>query len=113
MQGPSFITGVQIVFQGNTVWPRSAGPLLVLLLLLPSAAASAQTAEQRRALDAFRDSLAVSTDTVLLHAQERALLEQIRRTRRDPFLHLRLGPLRPRRADLAGDPTSEAAAPEF
>src|SRR5687767_15889262 len=104
MQGPSFITGVQIVFQGNTVWPRSAGPLLVLLLLLlRSAAASAQTAEQRRALDAFRDSLAVSTDTVLLHAQERALLEQIRRTRRDPFLHLRLGHLSLRQGELGGD----------
>ena len=99
------------MFQGSTVWPRSAGPLLVLLLL--SAVASAQTAEQRRALDAFRDSLAAATDTLVLHAQERGLLEQIRRARRDPFLHLRLGHLNLRQGELGGDSHYDDAASEF
>lgn len=111
MQAPSFTTGVPIVSQGPTVWPRSAGPLLALLLM--SAGASAQTAEQRRALDAFRDSLSGATDTVLLHAQERALLEQIRRARRDPLLHLRLGHLNLRQGELGGDSHYDDAASEF
>ncbi|HEY9518426.1 MAG TPA: GWxTD domain-containing protein [Gemmatimonadales bacterium] len=111
MQAPSFTTGVPIVFQGCIIWPRSAGPLLALLLL--STGASAQTAEQRRAIDAFRDSLAVATDTVQLHAQERTLLEQIRRTRRDPFLHLRLGHLSLRQGELGGDSHFDDAASEF
>ena len=73
----------------------------------------AQTADQRRALDGFRDSLALLTDTLHLRVQETALLEQTRRARRDPFLHLRLGHLSLRQGELGGSSHFDDAASEF
>jgi len=87
----------------------------VLLLLggLLSTNLAAQTADQRRALDAFRDSLALLTDTLHLRLQESTLLQQARRARRDPSLHLRLGHLSLRQGELGGASHFDDAASEY
>jgi GWxTD domain-containing protein len=87
----------------------------VLLLLggLLSTNLAAQTADQRRALDAFRDSLALLTDTLHLRVQESTLLQQARRARRDPSLHLRLGHLSLRQGELGGASHFDDAASEY
>lgn len=100
---------------GSSAWPRWAASATVLLLLggLLSTSLAAQTADQRRALDAFRDSLALLTDTFHLRVQESTLLQQTRRARRDPSLHLRLGHLSLRQGELGGASHFDDAASEF
>jgi GWxTD domain-containing protein len=103
------------VHQGSSAWPRWTAAAAVLLALggAPSSRLAAQSAEQRRALDAFRDSLGLTTDTLGLQLQETSLLEQTRRGRRDPFLHLRLGHLSLRQGELGGTSHFDDAASEF
>ncbi len=93
--------------------PSSVAAVLLLLGGLLSTSLAAQTADQRRALDAFRDSLALLTDTLHLRVQETTLLGQTRRARRDPFLHLRLGHLSLRQGELGGASHFDDAASEF
>jgi GWxTD domain-containing protein len=87
-----------------------------MALLLSCAGAtslSAQSAEQRRALDAFRDSLSAVTDSAALAAQETRLLAEARKSRNDALLHLRLGQLALRQADVGGPSHYDDAASEF
>ena len=86
---------------------------VAVFLIGGPAALPAQTADQRRALDAFRDSLATVTDSVVLDRLERDLLSRIQQARRDPFLHLRLGHLGLRQGELGGPSHFDDAASEF
>ncbi len=90
---------------------RTITSLLVLGLL--ATALHAQTPEQRRASDAFRDSLQAITDSTLLQGREARLLLAARRERNDAFLHLRLGQLALRQGDLGGHSHYDDAASEF
>jgi len=103
------------VHQGWSAWARRMAAAAVLLLLCGAGSErlAAQSADQRRALDALRDTLALMTDTLNLQLQEAALLEQTRRGRRDPFLHLRLGHLSLRQGELGGPSHYDDAASEF
>ena len=101
--------------QSASARPRWTVAATVLLLLGGpfSNRLAAQSADQRRALDALRDSLALTTDTLHLQLQETTLLSQTRRTRRDPLLHLRLGHLGLRQGELGGPSHFDDAASEF
>ena len=79
---------------------------------LPGAAA-AQTVDQRRAIDAFRDSLETVTDSLPLRAGESRLLLAARKARADPMVHLRLAHLALRQGDLGGASHYDDAASEF
>jgi len=103
------------VHQGSSAWARWTSAVAAFLMVsgtIPAPLAG-QTADQRRSLDAFRDSLALLTDTLHLRVQETVLLERTRRTRRDPFLHLRLGHLSLRQGELGGSSHFDDAASEF
>jgi len=92
--------------------PRVIGGTLLLSLSALSSL-PAQSAEQRRALDAFRDSLQAVTDSTQLHTQEERLLVAARRAQRDPLVHLRLGHVALRAGDLGGLSHYDDAASEF
>ncbi len=99
---------------GSEATHRTAGPGAALLsLCLAASSLSAQTPEQRRALDAYRDSLAMVTDSSQLAGEETRLLGEVRRNRNDAYLHLRLGQLALRQADLSGASHYDDAASEF
>ncbi len=74
---------------------------------------AAQTPEQRRAIDAFRDTLQSITDSTLLRAREERLLAAAQKSRNDAFLHLRLGQLALRQGELGGASHFDDAASEF
>ena len=74
---------------------------------------AAQTPEQRRTIDAFRDTLQSITDSAALRAREEGLLTAAQRTRNDAFLHLRLGQLALRQGELGGASHFDDAASEF
>lgn len=100
--------------RGQAALHRTAGPWGALLsLCLAASSLSAQTPEQRRALDAYRDSLAMVTDSSLLVHEETRLLGEVRRNRNDAYLHLRLGQLALRQAELSGASHYDDAASEF
>jgi GWxTD domain-containing protein len=80
---------------------------------LLGSALSAQTPEQRRAIDAFRDTLQTITDSTLLQSHEERLLLAAQRTRSDAMLHLRLGQLALRQGELGGPSHFDDAASEF
>ena len=81
-------------------------------LRAPELAAS-QTAEQRRAIEAFSDSLDAMSDSTALTREETALLAAARYNRRDPFFHLRLAYLGLRLGELGGAEHYDDAASEF
>jgi len=85
----------------------------LLALSLLGSSLQAQTPEQRRAIDAFRDTLQSITDSTLLRSREERLLSSAQRTRNDPFLHLRLGQLALRQGELGGPSHFDDAASEF
>jgi GWxTD domain-containing protein len=94
--------------------PGSAGIFASLFALSVFAPAlQAQTPEQRRAIDALRDSLQAITDSVLLHSREERLLLAARKERNDAFLHLRLGQLALRQGDLGSFSHYDDAASEY
>ncbi|HEU5219554.1 MAG TPA: hypothetical protein VFU23_12920, partial [Gemmatimonadales bacterium] len=102
------------MYQGSEALQRSARAVAAVLLLCTGASRlPAQSVEQRRALDAFRDSLAAVTDSSVLAGQESRLLTQARKNRNDAFLHLRLGHLALRQADVGGSSHFDDAASEF
>ena len=74
---------------------------------------AAQTPEQRRTIDAFRDTLQSITDSTLLRGREERLLAAAQRSRSDAFLHLRLGQLSLRQGELGGASHFDDAASEF
>jgi GWxTD domain-containing protein len=101
---------------GSRTLTRSAsravllGVLASVRLVIPL---HAQTTEQRRQLDAFRDSLEAVTDSTALHGQEARLLLVARQAKSDPLVHMRLGHLALRGGDLGGASHYDDAASEF
>lgn len=76
-------------------------------------AAASQSAEQRRAIEAFSDSLDAMRDSALLKREESALLAAARYNRRDPMFHLRLAYVALRLGELGGSAHFDDAASEF
>ena len=94
--------------------PGTAGVLSTLIALSSiSTAATAQSPDQRRTLDAFRDSLQAVTDSAALQAREALLLRTARRDRSDAMLHVRLGQLALRQGELGSLSHFDDAASEF
>jgi hypothetical protein len=69
---------------------------------LVASAEAAQTAEQRRAIEAYSDSLEAVSDSAALKREESALLAAARYNRSEPFFHLRLAYVALRLGDLGG-----------
>ena len=93
---------------------RAIGALLAVGGLVPAGRPlAAQSVAQRRAIDAFSDSLETVTDSMPLRAEESRMLGAARRTRADPFMHLRLAHLALRIGDLGGASHYDDAASEF
>lgn len=72
-----------------------------------------QAPDQRRALDALRDTLQSITDTFALRERETTLLGFARRSASDPAFHARLGHIALRRGELSGASHLDHAAAEF
>jgi GWxTD domain-containing protein len=83
------------------------------LLLVAAAPAGAQEPAQRAELEAFRDSLAGTVDSVGLLTLEQRLMAQAKADRNNAMMHLRLGFLSLRLGDLGGQSHYEDAASEF
>ena len=93
-------------------WLRA---LLVPGLLVAglAAPAAAQDPDQRASLEAFRDSVAATVDTIGLMALEDELIAAAKADRSNPMRHLRLGFLALRLGDLGGSGHYDDAASEF
>ena len=76
--------------------------LLALSLSGLSARVAAQSPEQRASLEAFRDSIGTTVDSVGLEQLEEELIAAAKADRNDAMRHLRLGFLALRLGDLAG-----------
>jgi GWxTD domain-containing protein len=87
-------------------------PALLFGALLPPPLA-AQSATQREALDAFRDSLLAVQDPIPLQQLEAALMRASKQRPNDPLLHLRQGFLSLRLGDLGLLRHYDDAAAEF
>ena len=90
--------------------------VLALLLALAAAVSSplrAQSPEERVEIEAFRDSLASTADSIGLLALEKRLIEQAKADRSNAIMHLKLGFLSLRLGDLGGQSHYEDAASEF
>ena len=85
----------------------------VALLAGISARALAQDPDQRASLEAFRDSITTTVDSVGLEALEDQLIAAAKADRNDPMRHLRLGFLALRLGDLGGSGHYDDAASEF
>ncbi len=83
------------------------------LLLVAAAPAGAQEPAQRAELEAFRDSLAGTIDSVGLLALEKRMIERAKADRNNVMIHLRLGFLSLRLGELGGQSHYEDAASEF
>jgi GWxTD domain-containing protein len=83
------------------------------LLLVAAVPAAAQEPAQRAELDAFRDSLAGTVDSVGLLTLEQRLIAQAKADRNNVMMHLRLGFLSLRLGELGGQSHYEDAASEF
>jgi GWxTD domain-containing protein len=92
---------------------RLASLALVLVLAASSSRLHAQLPEDRAMLEAFRDSLAGTSDTTGLLALERRLIDSAKVSRNDAVIHLRLGFLSLRLGDLGGQAHYDDAASEF
>jgi GWxTD domain-containing protein len=92
--------------------PRLAGAAAALLCLA-SAPLHGQAADQRAAIEAWRDSLGQVSDTMLLLRRERLLIIDAKADRANTMLHLKLGFLSLRYGDLVGTPHYDDAASEF
>jgi GWxTD domain-containing protein len=73
----------------------------------------AQSSEQRRQIEALRDTLELVTDTMALREREAFLLRGAPRSSEDPFYHLYLGTLALRQGELGGAGHFDEAAAEF
>jgi len=83
------------------------------LFLVAAAPVAAQEPAQRAELEAFRDSLAKTVDSVGLLTLELRLIAQAKADRNNAMSHLRLGFLSLRLGDLGGQSHYEDAASEF
>ncbi|MGH7645269.1 MAG: hypothetical protein ACREMR_06755, partial [Gemmatimonadales bacterium] len=90
--------------------------MIAALLLSAALPLAAQAPAEREAIDRLRDSLARVTDSSALKRLEASAIEQAKRDRDDPMIHLRLGWIAYRLGELAdkgGKPHLEDAAGEF
>lgn len=87
--------------------------LALALVACAPGAAFAQEPGQRDSLERFRDSLATISDTVDLASLEKDLIEDARTDRDNAMLHLRLGFVALRMADLGSKTRYEDAGSEF
>lgn len=85
----------------------------VLLSLIFTSVVAAQEPAQRDSIEHFRDSLSTTRDTVSLAALEARLIDQARTDRDNALLHLRLGFLALRMADLGSKSRYDDAGSEF
>jgi tetratricopeptide (TPR) repeat protein len=85
----------------------------VVLLCCPLAVSQAQDSAQRADLERFRDSIRTVTDTIPLVALERQMIDVARQDRDNPMIHLRLGFLSLRMAELGSKTRYEDAGSEF
>src|SRR6478609_4716578 len=92
---------------------RLFGVFLVCACLAPSARLSAQSAEDRLALDAFQDSLSHVADSVPLALLEKQMIAVARVQRDSVMLHLRLGVLALRLGELGRRDGYDDAGSEF
>ncbi len=96
---------------------RTAAALLLAVLQLAvlemPAPLWAQNPEQRRLLDAFRETVEAEADPVALRGMEAVLLEEARLHRNDPALHIRLGYVSLQQGAIGGSAHYDAAAAEF
>ncbi|HLG04505.1 MAG TPA: GWxTD domain-containing protein, partial [Gemmatimonadales bacterium] len=84
-----------------------------VLLAAISSSLGAQSPEQRRGIDSFRDTLLSVTDTLVLREREALLLRSARRMRADAAFHLQLGHIALRQGELGGIRHLDDAASEF
>ncbi len=91
----------------------AAGAALLAALSLGAGPAAAQSADQRAALEAWRDSLSQIEDTFTLLRRERLMIADAKVDRDNVMLHLRLGFLSLRFGDMAGGIHYDDAASEF
>ena len=89
------------------------GWTLAVALLLLARPVAAQSPDERLALDALRDSLAAVDDTVALHHLEHEWIALARTDRNNTILHLRLGILGLRLANLGRPYGYDDAGTEF
>lgn len=101
------------ILRFHRILPRLGPGAIALFGLGAAAALPAQAPEQRRALDAFRDSVTAITDPARLHQAESDLLAETRRSRSDPILHLRLGYVALQQGDLGVSSHFDEAGAEF
>lgn len=87
--------------------------LAVLPSLIIAATAWGQSVDERRQIDAFRDTLQMVTDTMALRERQALMLRAASRSRSEPFYHLYLGTLSLRQGELGGTPHLDEAAAEF
>jgi GWxTD domain-containing protein len=87
--------------------------LVLLLLILGGRRAAAQAPAERVALEALRDSLQQTSDSVGLLLLEKKLIAEAKEHRDDPMVHLRLGFLALRLGELAASSHFDDAASEF
>jgi len=87
--------------------------LLSVFLLLAPALVYAQEPAQRDSLEHFRDSLTTVHDTTSLIALESRLIDQAKADRDNAMLHLKLGFLALRMADLGSKSRYDDAGSEF
>jgi hypothetical protein len=92
-----------------------ARPLLLLSIALLATVrpARGQAPEERVALEAYRDSISRTSDTLALLDVERRTIEIAKQSRDDPMIHLRLGFLALRISDLASLDHKDDAGGEF
>ena len=87
--------------------------LTVLPSLVIVSTLSGQSVDERRQIDAFRDTLQMVTDTMALRERQALILRAAARSRSEPFFHLYLGTLSLRLGELGGAPHLDESAAEF
>jgi tetratricopeptide (TPR) repeat protein len=87
--------------------------LFLLLILTPFTASRAQDSAQRAEIERFRDSVQAITDSLPLIALEQQLIEIAKQDRDNAILHLKLGFLALRLADLGSMGRYDDAGSEF
>ncbi len=87
--------------------------LAALTLVVSATPLCSQSPAERAGLEQLRDSLNTVTDSAALMRLEAATIEQAKRNRADPMLHLRLGFVALRLGELVGKSHFDDAAVEF
>lgn len=89
------------------------GVLVAVALILPGTLLTAQEPKDREAIEAFRDSLQATSDTVALAILERTMVDAAKLDRDNALIHLRIGFVNLRLGDLGVESRYDDAASEF